>query len=822
MRRLLFAALALLLAGTSRVSAHGLLIPAEKTLPPLAMVDHKVTVKVDEQLTVTRVEQTFRNHTDRQLEATYIFPVPAGASVNKFTMWVDGKETKGEMLEAARAREIYTSIVRRVQDPGLLEYMDHNLFRLRVFPIPPRGDQKVALSYTAVAPKEGKLVEYIYPLKTDGKAVETLEKFSVEATVRSDAGVNNVYSPSHSLNLKRVSDKEVKVSFEKDKGQLDRDFQMFYTLGKDDIGMGFLTHRPIAAEKGYFTLLVTPRFGLEEKYRVPRDVVMVLDTSGSMRGPKMEQARKALKYCLGQLSGGSGDRFGLINFATAVNRYEEKLVDASSDQLDKARKWIDDLEATGGTAINDALASALELRSKDEARPFTVIFFTDGCPTIGETDPDRIFKNVKDKNTANTRIFTFGVGDDVNAALLDRLAEQTRAVSAYVRPAEDIEVKVSSLYGKMSNPVLTDLKLATTTEGVKLSEVYPVALPDLFHNGQLVVFGRFTGHGSTAVKLTGKVGKDEKEFAYDVTIPEKTDDSREFVEQLWARRKVGFLLDEIRVNGEKKELKDEVVALARKYGITTPYTSYLIVPDTVTPPVVAMRGGPGAGGGGFGAAFDRPIPRALAPRTPVPGAAPATEPAKPLTVEEFARAKDDNAARRGEIADRDLAGPAPADPKSPGSVTATSGLAAADGKKLAEAREKKATLDKAREALDRKDKEGVHTGKLGVDLALENADLRNTTYMHRSAIRNVNGRNCMEVGGVWIDEGFTAKTDAVVVKALSDAYFRILERHPGMKSVFKLGNHLVWMAPNGKALVIDTSKGNEKMTDTEIDRLFTK
>src|SRR3954447_630012 len=191
--------LAVLLAWAGLARAHGLLIPEEKTLPPLAMLNHKVTINIEDQVAVTRVEQTFRNHTDRPLEATYVFPVPKGASVNKFIMWVDGKEVKGELVEAKKAREIYTNIVRRTQDPGLLEYVGTNLLQMKVFPVPARGDQKVALSYTAVAPREGDLVEYVYPLKTDGKATSTLEAFRIEAVIKSQHAVLNVYSPTHAI-----------------------------------------------------------------------------------------------------------------------------------------------------------------------------------------------------------------------------------------------------------------------------------------------------------------------------------------------------------------------------------------------------------------------------------------------------------------------------------------------------------------------------------------------------------------------------------------------------------------------------------------------
>src|SRR5262249_20359819 len=269
MRRSL-AVLTVLLAWAGAASAHGLLIPEDKSLPPLAMLNHKVSITIHDQVSVTKVEQTFRNHTDRPLEATYVFPVPKGASVDKFTMWVNGSEVKGELVEAAKARDIYTSIVRRTQDPGLLEYMGNNLLRMRVFPIPAKGDQKVALSYNAVLPREADLVEYLYPLKTDGKATATLEEFSIEATIKSQHGVQNVYSPTHAIALKRTNDQQVTVNFERNQGLLDKDFQLFYQTGGKDVGLTAITYRPVASEDGYFLLLATPKVEMSKAYEIPR------------------------------------------------------------------------------------------------------------------------------------------------------------------------------------------------------------------------------------------------------------------------------------------------------------------------------------------------------------------------------------------------------------------------------------------------------------------------------------------------------------------------------------------------------------------------
>ncbi len=796
MRRALLV-VAVLLSGSAAADAQGLLIPEDRSLPPLAMLQHKVRITIDDQLAVTSVEQTFHNPTNRNLEATYIFPVPSGASVNRFSMWVNGKDTKGELVEANKARDIYNSIVRRTQDPALLEYIGNNLLRLRVFPIPPMGDQKVALRFTSVAGKEGNLVEYIYPLKTDGKAMSTLREFSLTATIKSEHNVTNVYSPTHSISLKRDSDKEVVVTFDQNQALLDKDFQLFYAIGEKDVGLTALLHRPLSSEKGFFTLLISPRMQASKRYQVPRDLVLVLDTSGSMRGPKMEQARKALKYCLDNL--GAGDRFGLINFATTVNCYEDRLLPANAEQVAKAKRWVEELEATGGTAINDALASALELRSKVEGRSFTVVFFTDGQPTVGETDVNKIVKNTLSKNTANTRIFTFGVGDDVNATMLDQIADKTRAVSTYVRPAEDIEHKVSGLYSKISNPALTNLKL-TATNDIKFSEVYPPELPDLFHGGQLIVLGRYSGKGAAAVKLTGRVGMEEKEFVYELTFPDKTGEEREFVEHLWARRKVGYMLDQIRANGEKPELVQEVVKLAKKYGITTPYTSYLVVPDAAMPVSGGhFIGARGAGGMGF-AGGNLPRYLAHAPNAPA---------AKLMPVLDFAKQNQAQpgqlAEKRGQLADKDLRSEA----------GKGEGFAA-----LKQAREQKETYDRAQQLLRRGAMDAVQAGKLGVDLSVQMQNLRNQARLEQTAVRTVFGRKCLEIGGVWIDEEFDPKMTALVVKAQSDAYFKLLEQQPKLREVFRLGNHLVWVAPSGTALVIDTSAGKDKLSDDEIAKLF--
>ncbi len=581
MRRYL-SVLVILLGSTASIRAHGLLLPeAKHKTQPLAMVSHEVTISIQDQAAETVVEQTFRNHTDRELQASYVFPVPKGASVRAFTMMVNGVKVAGKLVDGAAARQLCADCARFSQDPSLIDYLGNDLLTMTVAAIRPGKDLNVTVKYSALAIQDHGLIEYVYPLKTDGKATSTLEKFSLKAAIKSQHAIQNVYSPTHAFNLKRASDREVRIEFKREQALLDKDFQFFYTLSNKDVGLTSMIHRPTATEDGYFLFLISPRLEAPQKV-IPRDLLLVLDTSGSMKGIKMEQARKAIHSFLNNMN--KQDRFALMNFSTSVTKYQNELLPANPEELGKARKWVDALQATGGTAIDKALSAALEMRTRDEGRSFTVIFFTDGVPTIGETNPDVIVKNVEKRNSANTRIFTFGVGDDVNATMLDKLAENTRAVCTYVRQEEDIEARASGMWSKITNPVLTNLKLSAGKD-IVLSEMYPPELPDLFQGGQLVVAGRYRGQGKATLVLSGLVGAEKKEFSYDVHFQNRTANEYAFVEHLWARRKVGYLLDQMRANGEKKELVDETKLLARKYGIVTPYTSYLIRSEGVMPVV---------------------------------------------------------------------------------------------------------------------------------------------------------------------------------------------------------------------------------------------
>lgn len=561
----------------------------------------EVNTTIHDQIATTRVEQVFFNPTSRRLEATYYFPIPRDANIDRFSMFIDGTEVEGELLDAAKAREIYESIVRQMKDPALLEFMDHGLFRVRVFPFEPNSERRIRLQYTSLLPKDSDVVAYTLPLRSSSAAhagprrpATPTAKSVIHININASQPIKAVYSPTHEVEISRPNERSAIIAFESGSTSSEGAFQLLYGTdsGSDDIGLTLLTHRPNETEDGYFMLLASPRVSLDEDEKViDKDVVFVLDTSGSMSGGKLDQAKRALNFCVDNLN--DNDRFEIVRFSTEVETAFGSLVDRNEANIEKARRFIKDLRPTGMTAIDDALATAIRtsVERENRDRPCVVIFLTDGRPTIGERDEVRIvdgaLKAMKEAE-ANVRVFSFGIGSDVNTYLLDRLSQQTRAVSEYVLANEDIESKVSRFYTKINDPVLANLELSIEGAG-RISKIHPTAaeLPDLFKGEQLVVVGRYSSGGDAIVRLTGQANGSQRMFATEARFVEKSSDLS-FVPRLWAMRRIGFLLDEIRQHGENEEAQQEVARLARAYGIVTPYTAYLIIEDEARRDVPAL------------------------------------------------------------------------------------------------------------------------------------------------------------------------------------------------------------------------------------------
>jgi len=738
------------------VSAGGLMLPSDPALAPLALKYHRVSVEIHDLVATTTVKQAFRNSTGRRLEATYVFPLPRDATLSEFIMIVDGREVHGEILEHGKAVRIYEDIVRRLRDPGLLEYMGNRLFRARVYPIPPHGLQKIEIRYSQVIRKDSGVCRYVYPLRTGERASRTLDDLTVRVHIQSKEPIKTIYSPTHRIDAVRKSEHEAVAGFEGVRERLDRDFELIWTVSEKELGINLLAHRR-KGEDGYFILMLSPPVEVKEKDIQPKDVVFVLDTSGSMRqGNKMTKARAALKFCIRSLR--RDDRFNIVRFSTDVDTVYPELTPAAPENVEKACRTIDSYQPRGGTDICNALLTALSMcPEKDRTRPFFVVFLTDGRPTVGVTIPEQILDKVLARNRASVRIFCFGVGYDVNAPLLDSIADKTRAFSVYVRPEEDIELKVSMLFDKVGTPLLIGPELEI--KGVHVFDLYPKHLPDVFRGSRILVFGRYRRPGHAAVRITGQTAKGKRTFTYEAVFPGENVDN-EFIPKLWATRKVGYLLDQIRLHGETPELREEVVRLSKEYGIMTPYTAFLIVPDEA--PVARAVSPPRRLPGG-------PVPLGVRKARSAP--APAGEVALPMFAE--------GAGLAGGHARRTLAPVTPA--AAPGGFTARTGKAAVDASMLVSRLRSAATRDETQES---------------------------------SKVRAVGGKVFVLRDSVWTDTKYvsTSSMRTIRVRYASPAWFELWRKRSDLRPWLKLGDRLIVVLDDKLVLRVDED-GLDELTE---------
>ncbi len=687
---------------------------------------HRVSVTIDNQVAVTKIEQVFVNESGRLAEGTYLFPLPVGAAVSNLTMYINGVPIQAQILDSKQAQQIYTEIVRRMRDPALLQYVGRSAIQANVFPIPPNEQRKIEITYSQIVTADNGLINYTYPLKTDYASPLPVQQVSVSVDVTSKAPISTIYSPSPLVAISRTDDNHFRAGFETSNFRAADDFSLYYGVASSEINANLLTYRASATDDGYFMLMITPPTKVDTSRVIPKDVILVLDQSGSMQGPKWNQARAAVSYVLKRLN--PQDRFNAIVFSTGYRIYAKTLQPVS--EADKAAQWVNGLEAEGGTDINGALTTALSMVNRD--RQTTVLFITDGLPTEGVTNVKDILANVQKASTPNLRIFAFGVGDDVDTYLLDSLSSGYRGVSVYVRPKEDIEQKVSSLYNKITSPVLTALKLDFGNAIVE--DMYPSEpLPDLFAGSQLVVVGRFRNKATATVTLTGQIDGKPQTYTYgSLDFPENAG-GQPFIARLWATRKIGYLLNQIRLNGEKQELVETIVRLSIRYGIITPYTSYLIQENDIR-----AQGGEGGGA---------PIPRTPAPLMPPPvqprssggGAADGNQPAAP-----------------------------------------SSGASAVDEAQKSNAQAGADTVMAAATAsatqANPKDKQQLGKG----------------TGNANEPIKQINDRTFILRGGIWTDTLYTSdKMKLVPVIFLSDDYFKLLDAHPEIKDYLAIGDHVV-------------------------------
>ena len=532
-----------------------------------------VHADVQDQAAKVRVSQVFQNPSSMPMEAQVLFPLPEGAAVSALTLMAGGKEITGRLMARDEARRIYEDIVRRRRDPALLEYMGRDLYQTSVFPVPPHGESSVEIRYSQLLKKDSGLIDFLLPLGSAKHSAKPVEDFSVTVNIAGAAPIRTVYSPTHQIDIARPDGTHAICKLDLHNIASPDDLRLLYSTDASPVGLNVISYKPDTNEDGYFLLLATPDTRAERAAKLAKTMVFVCDRSGSMSGKKIDQVKSALQFMLRQLE--PVDTFNIIAYDSEVEAFRPELQRADAVTVRDAVAWVEGISAGGGTNIDGALRTGLRMLT-DTTRPNYLLFLTDGEPTVGERSEVKIAVNAAQENKVHARMFVFGVGYDVNGRLLDRLARELRGQTVYVRPNENIEAPVSSLYSKIGSPMMTDVAVNIDLDGGTTSRIYPRQMPDLFRGDQLVLAGRYRKGGSARISLAGSAGGRKQAFTYQAKFDESSvGETNAFVSRLWAIRRIGEIIDELDLHGRNQELIDELVALSQKHGILTPYTSFL-------------------------------------------------------------------------------------------------------------------------------------------------------------------------------------------------------------------------------------------------------
>jgi Ca-activated chloride channel family protein len=538
---------------------------------PVQVTQVDAHIDIADQIATTTLDIALRNPTGRPQESELLVPVPSGAVLKAFAFEGGNSEGTAKLLPREEARRIYDHIVAQTRDPALLEFVGNAVVKSSVFPVPANGTQKVRVTYEQLLEADGARLDYVLPRS---EAVEYAVPWKLSMRIHSTTRIASLYSASHEITAKQPNGNTASLSCEtKDPGA----FRVsLLRETKDDMTASLLAYPDPKIGGGYFLVMIAPPKPKADAKPILREVTLVIDRSGSMVGPKLDQVKAAALQVIEGLNDGEG--FNLIVYNEAVEMFAPQPVIKTAETTKQARDYINALRVSGGTNIHDSVVEALRQKPLAGMLPI-VLFLTDGLPTIGQTSEKAIREVVAKGNPHQRRVFTFGVGVDVNTPLLSRIARETRASAEFVLPKEDVEVKVGRVFDRLRGPLLTK-PAVRVDDPTRVSDLIPSPLPDVFEGEQILLSGTYRGEAPLHFQLTGAAAEGERKFDFTFNL-DKASTANAFVARLWASNKIAVLSEAIRdlgadgATGSTTELVNEIVRLSTQFGILTEYTAFL-------------------------------------------------------------------------------------------------------------------------------------------------------------------------------------------------------------------------------------------------------
>ncbi len=582
------AVMALTSALPGMIRAAGLLKSKTGAAGKVQMVSHKVRVVINNGFSMTEVDQVFENRGDHDLETIYSFPLPQAASMSELSLWIDGRESIGEVLPKEKAREVYNEQTARGADAALTEKNDFKTFETFIGRVPAGAQTRVRMVYYQPVEIDSHVGRYVYPL-SEGRVDEERMKFwqvddQVDGAFRFDLSVKSAFPlkdvriPGHmdeAVIARRAPDAEsagdsFDVMLDKPGGmRLNQDLVVYYRLDENvPARVELIPYRPSSKEKGTLMVVITPAADLKT-IEEGTDWIFVLDISGSMKDGKIATLCDGVSRALGKLQ--PRDRFRIITFNHNVKELTSGFIQATPENASHGIVAVRKLQAHGRTALYDALKKACQVL--DRERTAAVILATDGVCNVGPTAHDAFIELLR---KVDVRLFTFVLGNGANRPLMERLANDSGGFAMQLSDQDDMYGRLLQARVKMGHMCMHDLSLSF--KGARITDLTPADPGSLYAGEQLVMFGRYDQAGVVDMTLRARVSGEQKSWHCKMTLPEKDTDNPE-LERLWALSRIEEEMQDIRAKGETAAKRDAIVDLGSTYSLVTDYTSMLVVND---------------------------------------------------------------------------------------------------------------------------------------------------------------------------------------------------------------------------------------------------